>query len=133
MTEENNENSNEAQERALVALDGSDSKKKKRKKKYSPGFRMIQESIYASSKMSEQMAKAQLEGIKEFNKRWDQAARKKRDGGLVDVFRISAKAFAKSTKHMADAPEQYMENSGSLGKLLKPGRMTRSTLKAFGF
>jgi|GEM_PF-5805595 len=133
MTEENNENTNEDQDRALVELDGSKPKKKKRKKKYSPGFRMFQEGIFASSKMSEQMAKAQFEGIKEFNKRWDQAARKKRDGGLVDVFRISAKAFATQTKHMADAPAKYMENSGSLRKLLKPGRMTRATLKAFGF
>ncbi len=76
-------------------------KKKNKKRKYSMGLEEAQRYDRAMTELDRRILNAVLDGVREWEKGSNKSSKKKRDGGLMDAAKNSAKAYAAYAKRMS--------------------------------
>lgn len=98
---------NEEQSAGLQMPEGGKSKKGKRKKKknkkrkYSMGLEEMQRYDRAMTELDRRVLNAVLDGVREWEKGSNKSSKRKRDGGLMDVAKNGAKAYAAYAKRLS--------------------------------
>lgn len=93
--------------------------KSKDGKKYTKGTKGAQKVFEGANRSAERVAQGAADGLKEYRKRSEKSAKKKKDGQLKDLPYNAAKGFGEAVRTASEAP-------ADIAKELKPKRIRKA-------
>lgn len=99
--------------------------KRRRKRKYSRGLRQVQKLERGFNKANRRMAKSYVDGIREWEKRRDKAAKRRRDGAISEAVQNALRASSRMMVEMSKSPADFASslprfNTKVISRLLLP-------------